>query len=173
MVRWKQLVLSSLQKTSIDVGWAFLFRIFIISFQHRKVDFNIANPFLPTGKNIMIHSLQKYRRWQNVRTLPKLGRYWEIYPLCPPDFPRPSKFPSGNLLCVRKSLNLPIYPSFFWACVHCMFKYWKFPIPWQHFQWQSSKMPNYNFSNIANICAFWVSLLCFVSGTPRLAKSLW
>ena len=26
---------------------------------------------------------------ENVRTPPKLGRYWEIHPLCPRDFPRP------------------------------------------------------------------------------------
>ena len=32
--------------------------------------------------------------WENVHTPPKLGRNWEIYPLCPRDFPRPSRFPS-------------------------------------------------------------------------------
>ena len=54
----------------------------------------------------------------------KLGRYWEIHPLRPPDFRRPSRFPSGFAL--GKSLgsreifrppgmDFPIPPSSWWS----------------------------------------------------------
>ena len=35
----------------------------------------------------------------------KLGLYWEIHPLLPQDFRRPSTFPSGHLSGLRKSLE--------------------------------------------------------------------
>ena len=38
------------------------------------------------------------RRMSIVHAPPKLGRYWEIHPLRPWDFPRPSRVPSGFAL---------------------------------------------------------------------------
>ena len=56
----------------------------------------IVNPSLSTGKGLLIHSLQKDWWWENVRTPPKLGRYWEIHPRRPRDFRRPKRFPKGE-----------------------------------------------------------------------------
>ena len=47
--------------------------------------------------------------WENVRTQPKLGRFREIHPLCPRDFPQPSSvgdgFPNTSLFLVRHGYN--------------------------------------------------------------------
>ena len=51
----------------------------------------LVNPSLSTGKDFLFHSLKKDWWWENVRTPPKLGRYWEIHPL------RPRASPSENL----------------------------------------------------------------------------
>ena len=61
--------------------------------------------------------------WENVRPPPKLGRYWEIHPLCPRDFPRPSRFPSGFALGISfgsweiswaSGMDFPIPPLSWW-----------------------------------------------------------
>ena len=60
-----------------------------IGFSHHqqgRIDFNTVNPSLSTGKDFLIHSLSKDWWWENVRTPPKLGSYWEIHPRRPGDF---------------------------------------------------------------------------------------
>ena len=59
--------------------------------QQGRIDFNTVNPSLSTGKDFLIHSLSKNWCWEIVRAPPKLGRYWEIHPLRPQDFPQPSR----------------------------------------------------------------------------------
>ena len=74
--------------------------------------------------DFLIHPCRWIDDEENVRTPPKLGRYWEIHPLRPWDFPRPSRFPLGFAL--GKSLgsreiswalgmDFPIPPSFWWS----------------------------------------------------------
>ena len=57
--------------------------------QQGRIDFNTVNPSLSTGMAFLIHPCRWIDDEENVRTPPKLGRYWEIHPLCPRDFPRP------------------------------------------------------------------------------------
>ena len=66
--------------------------------QQGRIDFNTVNPYLSTGKGFLIHSLQKNWCWEIVRTPPKLGKYWEIHPLRPPDFPPLSWWSTDTIL---------------------------------------------------------------------------
>ena len=61
---------------------------------------------------------------ENVRTPPKLGKYLEIHPLRPWDFPQPSRFPSGFALgkslgsreiSRASGMDFPIPPSSWWS----------------------------------------------------------
>ena len=65
------------------------------SFSHHRqgrIDFTTVNPSLPTGMDFVIHPCRWIDDYENVRTPPKLGRYWEIHPLRPRDFPIPPSF---------------------------------------------------------------------------------
>ena len=66
--------------------------------QQGRIDFNTVNPSLSRGMYFLIHPCRWIDDEENVRTPPKLGRYWEIHPLRPRDFPRPLRFPSGFAL---------------------------------------------------------------------------
>ena len=92
--------------------------------QQGRIDFNTVNPSLPTGMDFLIHPCRWIDDEENVRTPPKLGRYWEIHPLRPRDFPRPSRFPSGFALgkslgsreiSRASGMDFPIPPSFWWS----------------------------------------------------------
>ena len=92
--------------------------------QQGRIDFNTVNPSLPTGMDFLIHPCRWIDDEENVRTPPKLGRYWEIHPLRPRDFPRPSRFPSGFALgkslgsreiSWASGMDFPIPPSFWWS----------------------------------------------------------
>ena len=92
--------------------------------QQGRIDFNTVNPSLSTGMDFLIHPCRWIDDDENVRTPQKLGRYWEIHPLRPQNFPQPSRFPSGYAL--GKSLgsweiswasrmDFPIPPEFWWS----------------------------------------------------------
>ena len=92
--------------------------------QQGRIDFNTVNPSLSRGMDFLIHPCRWIDDEENVRTPPKLGRYWEIHPLRPRDFPRPSRFPSGfalgKSLGSRKiswasGMDFPIPPEFWWS----------------------------------------------------------
>ena len=95
-----------------------------LSFSHPQrgsIDFNSVNPSLPRGMDFLIHPCRWIDDEENVRTPPKLMRYWEIHPLRPQDFPRPLRFPSGFALgkslgsretSVASVMDFPIPPSF-------------------------------------------------------------
>ena len=74
-----------------------------LSFSHPhqgRIDFNTVHPSLPSEMNFLIHRCRWIDDEENVRTPPKLGRYWKIYPLRHRDFPRPSGLRKylGNIL---------------------------------------------------------------------------
>ena len=67
-------------------------------------------------------------RWiddeENVRTPPKLGRYWKIHPRRPRDFLRPERFPEGEArgksrgsreISRAEGMDFPIPPEFWWS----------------------------------------------------------
>ena len=74
--------------------------------------------------DFLIHPCRWIDDEENVRTPPKLGRYWEIHPLRPRDFPRNSRFPSGFALgkslgsreiSWASGMDFPIPPQFWWS----------------------------------------------------------
>ena len=64
--------------------------------QQGGIDFNTVNPSLSRGMDFLIHPCRWVDDEENVRTPPKRGRYWEIHPRRPRDFPRPERFPEGE-----------------------------------------------------------------------------
>ena len=72
-------------------------------------DFNTVNPSCPQVLGWISWSIPDEA---NVRTPPKIGRYWEIHPLLPQDFPGPSG--------LRKSVGLRGWlPHFGRAWIQC------------------------------------------------------
>ena len=58
-----------------------------------------------------------------VRPPSRRGRYWEIHPWCPRDFPRPERFPEGEArgkswgsreISRAEGMDFPITPEFWW-----------------------------------------------------------
>ena len=83
--------------------------------------------------DFLIHPCRWIDDEQNVHTPPKLRRSWEIHPLRPRDFPRPSRFPSGFALgkslgsreiSWASGMDFPIPPSFWWS-TDTFYKGWK------------------------------------------------
>ena len=71
-----------------------------------EVGFNTVNPSLSTGRIIRCTPWW----WIEWRTPPKLWSYWEIQPLCPPDFPRDGwkdgdGFPNTSLVLMEHGYN--------------------------------------------------------------------
>ena len=61
---------------------------------------------------------------QCIRAPPRRGRYWEIHPRCPKDFPRPERFPEGEArgksrgsreIWRAEGMDFPIPPEFWWS----------------------------------------------------------
>ena len=59
-----------------------------------------------------------------IRAPPRRGRYWEIHPRCPKDFPRPERFPEGEArgksrgsreISRAEGMDFPIPPEFWWS----------------------------------------------------------
>merc|ERR1712055_825239 len=59
-----------------------------------------------------------------VRAPPRRGRYWEIHPRRPKDFPRPERFPEGEArgksrgsreIWRAEGMDFPIPPEFWWS----------------------------------------------------------
>ena len=59
-----------------------------------------------------------------IRAPPRRGRYWEIHPRRPRDFPRPERFPEGEArgksrgsreILRAEGMDFPIPPSFWWS----------------------------------------------------------
>ena len=61
---------------------------------------------------------------QCIRAPPRRGRYWEIHPRRPKDFPRPERFPEGEArgksrgsreIWRAEGMDFPIPPEFWWS----------------------------------------------------------
>ena len=63
--------------------------------QRGSIDFNTVNPSLPRGMDFLIHPCRWIDDEENVRTPPKLGRYWKN------PSPPPSRFPNTSLVLVK------------------------------------------------------------------------
>ena len=59
-----------------------------------------------------------------IRAPPRRGRYWEIHPRRPKDFPRPERFPEGEArgksrgsreIWRAEGMDFPIPPEFWWS----------------------------------------------------------
>ena len=59
-----------------------------------------------------------------IRAPPRRGRYWEIHPRRPKDFPRPERFPEGEArgksrgsreISRAEGMDFPIPPEFWWS----------------------------------------------------------
>ena len=59
-----------------------------------------------------------------IRAPPRRGRYWEIHPWRPKDFPRPERFPEGEArgksrgsreIWRAEGMDFPIPPEFWWS----------------------------------------------------------
>ena len=64
------------------------------------------------------------RKVECIRAPPKGGRYWEIHPRRPRDFPRPERFPEGEArgksrgsreISRAEGMDFPIPPEFWWS----------------------------------------------------------
>ena len=62
--------------------------------------------------------------WGCIRAPPKRGRYWEIHPRRPRDFPRPERSPEGEArgksrgsreIWRAEGMDFPIPPEFWWC----------------------------------------------------------
>ena len=60
---------------------------------------------------------------ENVRTPPKLGRYWEIHPLRPQDFSWTSRFHGSQEISWASGMDFSIPPSFWWSTDTILIKY--------------------------------------------------
>ena len=76
-------------------NWSMYLNILATIMESERENSELAHAILVTNVKISENEDELEQHVHCIRAAPKRGRYWEIHPLRPRDFPRPSRFPSG------------------------------------------------------------------------------